>query len=108
MKISINLILFMSKKRDNDYAPRQQYISPNNLKDIYLPYKNSHKHTYVNVIGSIIYFNHVGKILTVKGNMWYMAIIIFSKRDFIRERKKPLPDAAPVLTPSILWLNCGY
>ena len=88
MKISINLILFMSKKRDNDYAPRQQYISPNNLKDIYLPYKNSHKHTYVNVIGSIIYFNHVGKILTVKGNMWYMAIIIFFQEGFYPREKE--------------------
>ena len=52
----------MSKKRDNDYAPRQPYISPDNLKDISLTCNTIHKHTYVNVIGKIVYFNHVGKI----------------------------------------------
>ena len=75
MQISILLKLFMSKKRDNDYAPRQPYISPYNIKDISLPYNTTHKHTYVNVIGPIVYFNRVGRKATGEGDLWYMAVI---------------------------------
>ena len=61
LQISILLNLFMSKKWDNEYSPRQIYISIDNLKDISLPYNTTHKHKYVNVIEPIVYVNHVVK-----------------------------------------------
>ena len=51
----------MRKIRYNGYAPRQPYIYPYNIKGVSLTYNTTHKHTYVNVIGPIVYFNHVGK-----------------------------------------------
>ena len=51
----------MSKKRYNGYSPRQPYIYTDNLKDISLTYNTTKKHTYVNIIGLIVYFRHVGK-----------------------------------------------
>ena len=80
----------MRQKRDNDDALRQPYISPDNIKDIYLPYNTTQKHTYVNVIVPIVYFNHVGK----KGDWKRECVVYGSHKYFLRgllsEREKNL------------------
>ena len=68
----------MREKRNNDYAPRQPYISPDNIKGVSLPYNTTQKHTYVNVIGPIVYFNHVGK----KGDCKRECVVYGSHKSF--------------------------
>ena len=77
MQISILLNLFMSKTWDSDYAPRQPYIYPDNLKYISLTYNTTHKHTYVNVIGTIIYINRFGK----KGD-WKRECVVYGRHKY--------------------------
>ena len=67
----------MIKKRYNGYAPRQTYIYPDNIKDISLTYNSTKNHTYVNIIGLIIYFNHVGK----KSN-WKRKCVVYGSHKY--------------------------